>query len=184
MKLISNRKFAWVALVLCVAVSIFGFGGGSLAAQRKDAIRVFDDGIDTSFAVRFSMDAYLENCAGYAITMAEEFRLHVDSDSETAASVRELSGFIGDGDDFDTRFNAYKALCSEIEALYTDFHAADIAESDRSIFKSAYSNFQGEVSKIKYDEYHAVAEDYNHALEGFPASAVGAALGLRPLNTF
>lgn len=184
MKLINNRKFAWAALAVCVAVSVFGFGGGSLAGQRSDAVRIFNEGIDTSFAVRFSMDAYLENCASYARTMAEEYRLHVDKDSDLAANVLETAGMIGDGDDLDNRSSAYKALCSQVESLYTDFFAANIAESDRAIFKNAYSNFQGEVSKIKYDEYHASAAKFNKSAQGFPAGVVSALLGLDPLNDF
>lgn len=184
MKLINNRKFAWAVLAVCVAVSIVGFGGGSLASQRSDAVRVFNEGIDTSFAVRFSMDAYLENCASYARTMAEEYRLHVDSESDTAAQALELAGMIGDGDDLDSRESAYKALCNQVEALYTEFYASKVAEADRAIFKNAYSNFQGEVSKIKYDEYHALAAKYNSAAEGFPASAVSGLLGLDPLSDF
>jgi len=134
--------------------------------------------------VRFSMDAYLENCAGYAVTMAEEYRLHADANSETAARALELAGMIGDGDDLDSRYNAYRALCKEIEVLYTDFHLSDIAEDQQAVFGNAYANFQGEVSKIKYDEYHSLASEFNNAREGFPAAAVGGLLGLDPLNTF
>ena len=57
MKVLSNRKVAWAVLIVCVLTSIFGLGGGSLVAERKDVMRVFNDGIDDSFAVRFSMDA-------------------------------------------------------------------------------------------------------------------------------
>lgn len=184
MKLLNNRKFAWAVLVLCVLGSVVGFGGGSLAAQRSRAVSVFNEGVDTSFAVRFSMDAYLENCAGYARTMAEEHRLHVDQDDETAAHVLELAKLIGDGDDLDARYDAYQELCAAVEALYTDFHAASIAESDRAIFKNAYSNFQGEVSKLKYDDYHALAEKFNQARSGFPSGAICTLLGIDPLNTF
>lgn len=184
MKLITNRKFAWAVLAVCVAASIIGFGGGSLAAQRRSAVRVFNDGIDTSFAVRFSMDAYLESCAGYARTMAEEYRLHVDKDSSQAADVLSAAAQIGDGEDLDARFGAYKSLCSQIDALYTDFFGAELSEENRTVFKKAYSNFQGEVSKIKYDEYHALAAKYNSTIEGFPASMVSMLLGLDVLNEF
>ena len=184
MKLIHNRKFAWGCLAVCIAVSIIGFGGGSLAAQRSDAVRIFNVGIDTSFAVPFSMDAYLENCASYAEIMAQEYRLHVDKDSNSAASVLEVAQIIVNDDAIDNLSNSYKILCRQIEDLYIDFYAADVAESDRAIFKNAYSNFQGEVSKIKYDEYHAVAAKFNSAIEGFPANAISRLLGIDALSEF
>lgn len=183
MKFLSNRKVAWAVLAVCILTSIVGFGGGSLAARRRDALRVFDEGIDTSFAVRFSMDAYLDNCAGYARTMAEEHRLYADLNSETAKTVLDLSEKIGDGD-LDGRAEAYKELCSEVESLYTEFHAADVAQKNRELFGNAYANFQGEVSKIKYDEYHALAAEFNKTAEGFPANVISALLGVDALNPF
>lgn len=184
MKLLNNRKIAWVVLIVCVFGSIFGFGGGSLAGRRREVLRVFNDGIDDSFAVRFSMDAYLENCAGYARTMAEEYRLHVNTEDDTASAVLELASMIGDGDDLDSRSGAYRALCSEIESLYTEFHVAEMSDEDRALFKNAYSNFQGEVSKIKFDDYHSLAGKFNRSLEGFPAGIVGKLLGIDLLDTF
>ena len=184
MKLINNRRFAWIVLAACIAVSIIGFGGGSLAAQRSDAVRIFNEGIDTSFAVRFSMDAYLENCASYAEIMAQEYRLHVDRDSTLAASILEVASIITNDDTINNLSNSYKSLCRQIEDLYIDFHAADVAEADRAIFKNAYSNFQGEVSKIKYDEYHAVAAKFNSAIEGFPANAISRLLNIDALSDF
>lgn len=184
MNIFKNRKVAWAVLTLCVVVSIVGMGGGNLAAQRRDVLRVFNAGIDDSFAVRFSMDAYLENCAEYARTMAEEYRLHVGSDNAATGNVLELASMIGDGDDLDNRHSAYKALRDEVEKLYTDFHAAVISETDQSLFDHAYTNFQGEVSKIEYDEYHVLAEKFNRQREGFPASVVSALLGVKPLNPF
>lgn len=184
MKILNNRRIAWAVLAICVIVSIVGLGGGSLAAQRREVVRVFDAGVDDSFAVRFSMDAYLENCAEYARTMAEEYRLHVDSESAAPANVLELASMIGDGDDLDNRHSAYKALCDEIEGLYTDFHAAKLPEADGALFGDAYANFQGEVSKIEYDEYHVLAEKFNRQREAFPAGAVCALLGVEPLNPF
>ena len=184
MTLINSRRFAWAILAVCAVVSILGFGGGSLAAQRRDAVRVFNEGIDTSLAVRFSMDAYLENCASYAEIMAQEYRLHADKNSSLAANVLETAAILADDDAIDNRSNTYKILCRQIEELYTDFHTSNVAESDRAIFKNAYSNFQGEVSKIKYDEYHALAAEFNESCQGFPASAVSSLLGLDPLSDF
>ena len=91
---------------------------------------------------------------------------------------------IVEDDAIDNLSNCYDILCREIDTLYIDFHAADVAEADRAIFNNAYSNFQGEVSKIKYDEYHALAAKFNDARQGFPAGAICALLGLDPLSEF
>lgn len=184
MKFLNNRKTAWTVLAVCIIVSIVGFGGGSLAAQRNEAVRVFNEGVDTSFAVRFSIDAYLENCAAYAETMAQEYRIHVDKDSDMAANVVLIASILTEDDAIDILSNSYETLCREIKNLYVEFDAADVADADRAIFNNAYSNFQGEVSKIKYDEYHALAAEFNSARQGFPAGAVSSLLGLDPLSDF
>ena len=76
-------------------------------AQMCIRDRVFEEGSDPSLSVRFSMDAYLENCAGYARTMAEEFRLRVDSEDENAARALELADIAGGDGDIDERYAAY-----------------------------------------------------------------------------
>lgn len=182
MKLLNNRRFACAVLVVCVLGSVVGLGGNSLAAQRREAVRVFNEGVDTSFAVRFSMDAYLENCADYARTMAEEFRLHVDGNDENAAKALELAAQVAQEEEMTARRAAYESLRGVVETLYTDFQG--VSEADSQAFLRAYSNFQGEVSKLGYDEYHAVAEKFNQAREGFPAGAVASIWGLEPLDSF
>lgn len=184
MKILKSRRVAWLVLALSVMVSIVGLGGGHLASQRREALRVFDAGVDDFLAVRFSMDAYLDSCAEYARTMAEEYRLHVNADDEVADNVLSLASVVADEQDLDNRYSAYKDLCNAVESLYTDFHAAQVAETDQSLFSNAYANYQGEVSKLGYDEYHALAEKFNRQCEGFPAEAVSALLGIKPLNPF
>lgn len=184
MKILKNRRVAWLVLALSVMVSIVGLGGGHLVNQRREVLRVFDVGTDDFLAVRFSMDAYLDNCAEYARTMAEEYRLHVDAEDDVADNVLSLASAVADEEDLDSRYSAYKALCNAVEGLYTDFHAAQVAESDQSLFSNAYTNYQAEVSKLGYDEYHALAEKFNRQCEGFPAGAVSALLGVKPLNPF
>lgn len=184
MKLLNNRRFALAVLVVCVLGSVIGLGGAHLAGQRRDVLRIFNDGIDPSFAVRFSMDAYLENSAEYALSMAEEYRLHVDADDTAATEVIELAAMIGDGEDLDARYDAYKALCMKVEGLYTGFHGANVPENDGVLFDHAYSNFKGENSKIGYDEFHTVAEAFNATLEGFPAGLIGKLVGAEPVNAF
>lgn len=184
MKYLNNRKVAAVILAVCVLGSIIGFGGGALIAQRRSAMRVFNEGVDPTLSVRFSMDAYLENCAGYARAMAEEFRMYVDAEDDTAARALELAKTIGDGDDLDARYADYAELCGLTDALYTDMHSANLSEEQLSVFKKAYANYQGEVSKIGYDEYRSLATRFNREKEGFPASALAKLFGLDNLNPF
>ncbi len=182
MKLLQNRKFAWAVLAVCVLGSVIGLGGYSLASQRSDVMYVFNEGVDTSYAVRFSMDAYLDNCADYALIMAEEYRLQVDSEDETAATVIELANQVAQEEDLSAREDAYESLRTAVEALYTNFAAANVSDDDA--FMDAYTNFQDEVVKLGYDGYHALAEEFNRSCEGFPAGAVCALLGIDELETF
>lgn len=179
-----NRKLASVVLIVCILVSVVGLGGAGLARERSEALRVFNEGIDTSFAVRFSMDAYLENCTGYARLMAEEIRLHVDADDANAAKALELSGQIGDGDDLSLRYEGYEELNGLVEAMYTDFHAAVSDEADQEVFDHAYANYQGEVQKIGYDEYNPMAREYNKLSQSGIAGLVAGLFRLGQLETF
>lgn len=184
MKLWENRRIAAVVLAVCVLGSVVGLGGGSLARARADALRVFEEGSDPSLSVRFSMDAYLEDCAEYARVLAEEFRLHAGGEGESAARALELAGAVASDGDLSARHDAYVELCSAVDALYTDFYAQAPSEEEARAFQVAYLDFQSEVDMLEYDDYHAMARAYNRSLEGFPASVVAKLLGLGALDPF
>ena len=179
-----NRRLAIAVLIVCILASIFGLGGMGLARSRNAALRVFDEGVDTSFAVRFSIGAYLENCAGYARTMAEEFRMRVNSESETAKTALDLSEKAGDGDHLDARKEAYAALNSAVEALYSEFHASIADKNAQADFDRAYANYQSETNKIRYDEYNAMARDHNALCTEVPARWIAGIYGIGSLETF
>lgn len=183
MSIFSSRKVASGVLALSVFVSVFGFGGGALAGKRREAMRVFDEGTDTTLAVRFSMDAYLENCAAYARTMAEETRLRVSSDAKAAERALELCDIVADGE-IAARESAYAELCGCVEQMFTDFHASVDSESERRTFDRAYDDYQAEVSKISYDGYHSLARDFNRLRDQMPAKWVAGLYQLDELETF
>lgn len=182
MKLLGSRKFACIILAVCVLGSVIGLGGSHLASQRRAALRAFDEGTNPDFAVRFSMDAYLDSSADLARVMAEEFRRYVDADDENAAQALELAGKIGDGQDLSARRESYESLRAIVETLYTDYSA--VSNDSGDAFHRAYDDFQGEADKLKHDDYHVLAERFNAEREGFPAGAVSALWNLAPLDTF
>ena len=55
MRLTENRRLAWVALAVCVVVSVFVLGGAALGRERKNVLRVFNDGTGNT-DTRMSMD--------------------------------------------------------------------------------------------------------------------------------
>lgn len=183
MKLIQSRRFAAGVLAVCAVGSVFGFGGAHLASERKNAMKVFEEGSDTSFAVRMSVDAYLENSANYAREMAEEYRLRVGSAWDGRAKIAEEAEKILSGEP-GQRLNDYRALVADVESLYTDFHAAVTDEDASRDFDRAYKNFKSEHNKIQYDEYHSLARDYNSEASGFPAGAVAGLWNLSELDPF
>lgn len=186
MKLLNNRRFAAVVLVVVALGSIFGFGGSSLANQRRQVEAVFNDGTDPSLGAHvLSMDAYLDNSAEYAGNMVHEYRKYATQDSESVSQLEQLAGVIGNGSDYDARYTAYVAFLEKVEALYSEFNALGVSEDEARSFNSAYRNIvNDENDKIKRDGYHQAAEGFNAVLKGFPASLIGKVLGVKAMNTF
>lgn len=184
MKFLNNRKTAWAVLGVSILVSIFGFGGGSLAREQNNIAIVYEEGVDPTLAVRFSIDAYMENCAVYARTMAEEYRLHIDLDSESATDVLALADRVESEENTALRAEAYRQLYAAVESLYSDFHAADLSQADQSDFSKAYTNFQSEVNKVGYDDYNGLARQFNKKIDTFPASLISEIWGIDTLDTY
>lgn len=183
MKLLENRRFAAGVLAVCAVGSVFGFGGAHLSRERQNAMNVFTVGTDTSFSTTMSVDAYLKNSADYARTMIEEYRLRAGSEWEGQARVQSEMASIVSGAPGD-RLSDYLSLVSDVESLYTDFHAAVPDDAAALDFDKAYKGFKSENSKIGYDEYHSLARNFNSDASGFPASAVAGLWNLSELDPF
>lgn len=181
MRLSENRKIAWCVLVLCVLVTIFLLGGMSLARERSDAIKMFEEGSDASLSIRHSMDAYLDASADAAVLMAAESELH-GVDAMLVESVRSLAEKITDGE-IEARYSAYTELKTKIDQLYNKvYDAAD--DSSFSEFKIAYDDFWGFEDMIGRDDYHKTARDFNRLIGGFPGKFIAGVMGQDALNTF
>jgi len=182
MRFTENRKIAWCVLVVCIIVSVFMLGGSKLVRERNQAIRMFDEGSDTSLSIRHSMDAYLDASADAAAIMVSEAE-RCSVASPATGEIQNLASLIGEGEDIKRRYDAYTELKTKVDQLYNAM--ADAVENDSfSGFKIAYDDFWGYEDMLSRDEYHKAARDYNRLADGFPGSIIALALGQDDLNTF
>ena len=182
MKWHENRALAWLALVLCVAVSLFALGGLGLQKARNNALSLFTDGADPSQPVRHSMDAYLNAAAESARIMASEAAL-LGTDATVCDSVSAPAAVLGDsGAKQADRREALSALETAVDALYNAAFTDD--KSAFAPFKLAYDDFWGDVDLIRHDSYPAAARAYNQQIRSFPGSLVARLIGCGALETF
>ena len=183
MKWHENRILAWVALALCVAISVFGLGGFYLSRTRSRALAVFSGGADASQSVRHGVDAYLLGACESARIMASEAEIHMGA-SQLTQDVAAEATTIGDGSaSLAARQDAYDRLKAHVETLYSDFYTAASAEEFKN-FKLACADFWGQDDLIRRDAYPALAHGYNRLIAGFPAGLVAALTGCGALATF
>lgn len=182
MRISENRIIACVVLVVCVLVSVFGFGGMALSRERSKVLTVYDRGTDPSLSVRHSMDSYLDGAADAAGIMASEAKLVLDS-TQSADSVEALAAQVGSEEDLDARYAVYESLKTEVEKLYNAVYAAAKGDAFTN-FKVAYNDFWGYDDQLKRDDYHKLAYGYNALTHGFPGGLVSALTGQGELNTF
>lgn len=183
MRLSENRKLATIVLIVCVLGSIVLLGGGGLRNDRHDICQVFTEGTDTSLSVRHSMEAYLQRCAQSAQDLAEQAE-KLSADAALIGDVRSAAEVVSDGSaDLDARYDAYEQLGTAAESLYTLLER-DHDESALLDARLAYDDLKGAQNLIKNDQYPAMARDFNHSLEQFPANLIAGLFGVEPLNTF
>lgn len=181
MRFSENRKVAFVALALCVVISLFGFGGMGLARERGKVLKVYDRGTEPDLDIRHSMDAYLDAAAEKAQEMVSEAELYIGK-TQTTQKVADLAALVADSD-LDTRYQAWTDLKGAVDGLYNAVQRA--TDSDQfAQFKIAYRDFNGAKDKIEKDEYHRLAADYNGLIGSFPGGLVATVTGQGALNTF
>ena len=177
-----NRVIAWCVLAACVFASIFGLGGFGLMRERSQAVRLFNDGSDTTLSMRHSMDAYLDLSADSAAIMASEAEM-LGVNTALTGEIAELSQIIGEGNDLDARYLAYQDIKTKADQLYNAVYSA--ADKEKAVqFKIAYDDFWGYEDMIIRDDYHKAARDFNRIADAFPGKIVAYLYGIEPLSTF
>lgn len=183
MKFSEKRPIAWAVLVACALISIFGFGGGSMASKRtaiEDQLYVID-----------GMDYNLKRVATAAATMATEGKIMLGQDDATAIEMAELAETLDGDKDVAKRAEALDKLKADRETLYAAMNASGFADDKLVSFKRADKEFSSAMEALRQDErmegdasYNERARDYNGDIKGFPASLVMKLLGKGELATF
>ena len=182
MRFSENRKLAFVVLVVCVLVSVFGFGGMGLARERNKVLTVYDRGADASLSTRHSVDAYLDSAAENAALMASEAGLHMEA-SPLIDNVAQLGQQVAAEASTIAREEAFTALKTAVDQLYDAMYKAAKGDDFKN-FKVAYDNFWENVNMIKYDDYGKLAAGYNSLISGFPGGVVANITGQGALSSF
>ena len=181
MRFSENRRLAWIVLLACVLGSIVLLGAGSLKSERKELVKIFTNGTDSSSPTRYSMDAYLDKCAESAQLLAESASVYLDDAS--IAAVKEQAVALNAADGPDGRYAVYQQLVSSVNSLYTALDKAGKTEETDVLL--SYGDFKGAKDRLERDEdYRKLAQEFNEDLGSFPASLIGGVLGVKPLDTF
>lgn len=182
MRFTENRKIAFVVLAVCVVVSLFGFGGMSLARERGKVLTVYDRGVDASSSTRESLDAYLDAAAEEAGVMALEADLYLDS-AQLTDSVSALAEQMAKETNIDARYDQYTQLKTQVDKLYNGLYGK-VSDSEFVNFKHAYDDFWGYTDLIERNPYSKLAYGYNQLASGFPGGLVAGLTGNGALSTF
>ena len=182
MRFSENRKVAFVVLVACVLVSIFGLGGMGLARERSKVLAVYDRGTDANQTTRHSVDAYLDSAAENAALMASEAGLHMEA-SPLIDNVAQLGENVAKESDTNARYEAYVALKAAVDKLYNAVYKVAKGDAFKN-FKVAYDDFWESERFIKFDDYPKLAAKYNDLISGVPGSLVAGITGQGALSTF
>lgn len=165
MRLSENRVIAWIVLAACVLGSLY-MGTGSIAAERRDVQQVFLVGAKDRDAAH-CMASYVQNAFESARDMANEVKLNLGKDHETANKVLELADSYDPSEDdgFFESGERIKQLSQYADDLYNDMYASGLTDAQRRNFKIAYDDYQGARRFMQKDPYLEMAEDFNQARE-------------------
>ena len=183
MRFCENRLIAKIVLVVCVLISIFGFGGGGLRSERAEILLVFEEGTDASLSSRHSMDAYLDQASESASVLSQEAGIYLD-ESDIPARVSEEAQSMKSEEDLSERSRIYSALKEDVELLHTALRAENLTDEQLTNAQIAYYDFKGAVNKIDNDAYSSLAEAFNRKISRFPANFLAKLFGITKVETF
>ncbi len=177
MRFSENRVIACVVLVIAIAVSLLGGGGGALS-ERRTAL------IDQYNASSFSISAELLEMRSNAVKLQSIASKYSTADKSLISALTDAVSFLDNANDIKEQFSASLLLDSAVENCYANLSGLSLNDTDASDIRYAYKNFTSAQLRITHDSYNTLAAEFNADLKRFPAGLLGALCGVKPLELF
>lgn len=179
-----------LACVLALAIGVFGIGGAKLHSRYTAVQQAFVTGTaeDTQWGGDYSVMAQLSargNAAANVITSAGN---DLGKDNARVQEARQaLDDFNAalDGDAGPAAlYDANAALGTAVDALYAELQAGSDTPLQMGAVQSQYSAFNSAGVVLGQLTYNEMAQDYNEAASGLPASLAAALWNCKEAELF
>ncbi|MBR4410885.1 MAG: LemA family protein [Firmicutes bacterium] len=177
MNLLNNKFLCLVLMVVLIAAGtwIGGYKGlNGLYSQAEDIFFTGERGdgicIANDLAERAAAAANLVTIASNYAGVQDEAQAVTAASAELSA---ELSATTRDGH-IARLSERNRKLDSAMTALYNALGEESLMAQHEKYRQSLYADFNSRNDTISHDPYNQYAQDYNQALDGFPASLLAA----------
>lgn len=175
---LQSPRFAALVMVLMIAAASVLGGARSLHRLQQEVYTVFFDGADGDGIGVFSdirknrTDAY--NLLGVARGAGLE-------QAPLTALEQAVQAVDAAGEDPAALIRAHSSLMDAVRDVYERMGSLSLPQQDEDYRQNLYRSILARADTMSRDEYNARAQQFNRALERFPASALRYAAGVQTL---
>lgn len=161
-----NRKVALIVLIVCILVSVFGFGAMALDRERGKVLAIYEQG---ALHDGLSVKSDLTRRGDDGVKLAAIAAVYLGEDDADVAEMRGACEAINQTDDITERIRLSKVITSSEAKVYARLTDADPGETDARDARLLDRNLTSASDTIKNDVYFEKAAAFNKTRKGFPA---------------
>lgn len=157
---LQKRSTAWVVLILCALLALFGMGGVKLRAAYKVVANQYEQRVDPEFAAR-------AEAAQNILKLADKL-----NESNTEELENALDSF--DAAEGPARSTADLEVEKAVNDLSESLKEKAQNANKRELLSHQLAEFEsrGRIAQYELEEYNQNAEKFNQKLKSFPASVI------------
>lgn len=187
MKLLQNKTFAIITMILCIIIGTLIGSHNSLSKLSSKAEAIFFSGVNND---GISIESDLNRRSELARNLVTVASSYLPKDSEPLNAVSTARDYLNTATSISEKYDANKALDEAVYSLYSLLETQGITEKDELINNYSknpsriYTDFRSFGDTITHDKYNEYAKEFNYILESFPANILGKLTMIKPLELF
>ncbi len=181
MKLLKNRAFAALVMVVVILISFLASGHRALARERDKVSDLFYNGeLGDGVGIAYDLDT-IAVCCGNLVTVASRY---LSADNSALSALNELRSEMAGAATISEKAKCFSRIDSVVMDVAEALDGTNITSTDFNLFYGECVDIDAAQQRIKLDSYNTAARQFNDSLSGQPAAFIAALTGIAEAEIF
>ena len=168
MKFWENRHLSSIIMIIVIVVSILLGSHRTLMSMYNKTTVIFYNGVDNDgYGIQSELDRMIDS-SSKLLSMASIY--FIDSDIQLVDDATQALNDLSDADSIKAKYQTYLILDTKISLVYYALANYELTQVHQISKTTLYYDIAEVKEQIGHNEYNTYTDEYNAALNNFPAN--------------